>query len=131
MFGWMTIQMSNSLGQNPCLVGSYLVSECLNYTLIITPFTIGDPYTGPNLDTANDCLCSTVTYSILGACGTCQNNTVETWSVWNFNCSASLTHLSVYPLNIPNGTAIPHWAYLDVVTNDMFNAAAAQRDGGQ
>ncbi|OJA18037.1 hypothetical protein AZE42_06791 [Rhizopogon vesiculosus] len=66
---------------------------------------------------------------MFGACGTCQNTTIESWSVWSFNCSTSLTHYSVYPFNIPNGTAIPHWAYLDVVANDMFNAAAAQRDG--
>ncbi|OAX34684.1 hypothetical protein K503DRAFT_774301 [Rhizopogon vinicolor AM-OR11-026] len=122
-FDWM----NNSLGQNPCLVGSYLVSECLNQTLGIGPF-IGSPYTGPTLDTANDCLCSTVTYSMFAACGTCQNTTVESWSVWSFNCSTSLKHYSVYPLNIPNGTAVPQWAYLDV-TNDMFNATAAQQDG--
>jgi len=121
--------MNNSLGQNPCLVGSYLVSECLNYSapfrffvgcsgmtsfliaLTIDPFT-STPYTGPNLDTANDCLCSTVTYSMFGACGICQNNTAErqvissmsfctkclyyrSWSVWSYNCSQSLKHLSV------------------------------------
>ncbi|OJA20555.1 hypothetical protein AZE42_13175 [Rhizopogon vesiculosus] len=130
-FDWM----NNSLGQNPCLVTSYLASECLNDTLTITPITSSGPPMNPNLDPTSydyvsDCLCSTVTYSMYGACHACQNATVETWSVWSFNCSASLTHLSVYPLNIPNGTAIPHWAYLDVVTDDMFNATAAQLDAG-
>ncbi|OAX34707.1 hypothetical protein K503DRAFT_868752 [Rhizopogon vinicolor AM-OR11-026] len=123
-FDWM----NNSLSQNPCLVGSYLASECVNETLGLGPLGPGDNYYF-DLDNANDCLCSTVTYSMFGACTTCQNNTVENWSVWSTGCSTSLTHYSVYPLNIPNGTAIPHWAYLDVVTNDMFNAAAAQRDG--
>ncbi|OJA18118.1 hypothetical protein AZE42_10805 [Rhizopogon vesiculosus] len=94
----------------------------------------GVTYPHPNLDPtslnyANDCLCSTVTYSMFAACEICQNTTIESWSVWSSNCSTNLTHYSEYPFNIPNGTAIPHWAYLDVVTNDMFNAAAAQRDG--
>ncbi|OJA18120.1 hypothetical protein AZE42_10803 [Rhizopogon vesiculosus] len=128
-FDWM----NNSLGQNPCLVASYLTSECLNYTLTIAPVTPGGTPISPNLDptsydNANDCLCSTVTYSVYGACHACQNATVESWSVWSFNCFTSLTHHSVYPLNIPNGTAIPHCAYLDV-TDDMFNTTAAQLDG--
>ncbi|OAX31414.1 hypothetical protein K503DRAFT_806085 [Rhizopogon vinicolor AM-OR11-026] len=66
---------------------------------------------------------------MFAACEICQNTTIENWSVWSSNCSTSLKHYSVYPLNIPNGTAVPNWAYLDVVTNDIFNAAAAQRDG--
>ncbi|OAX31504.1 hypothetical protein K503DRAFT_777517 [Rhizopogon vinicolor AM-OR11-026] len=123
-FDWM----NNSLGQNPCLVASYLVSECLNATLGIDPGPIVRP--GPFIEnTPNDCSCSTVAYSMFSACGTCQNATIDTWNDWTFNCPISLTHYSEYPLNIPNGTAVPHWAYLDVVTNNTFNATAAQQDG--
>ncbi|KIK39236.1 hypothetical protein CY34DRAFT_14524 [Suillus luteus UH-Slu-Lm8-n1] len=34
-----------------------------------------------------------------------------------------------YPTTIPTGTAVPNWAYLDVVSGNIFNATAAQLDG--
>jgi len=121
--------MNNNLGQNPCLVGSYLVSECLpgectpfrffvgcsGMTNFLAALIIGPAYshyTGPDSpDAANDCMCSTVTYSMLGACGICQNVTAErrvissmsfctkclyycSWSVWSYNCSQTLKHFT-------------------------------------
>jgi len=118
--------MNNNLGQNPCLVTAYLASECLGYStpfrffvgcsgmtsflaaVNINPLPANSYYAGPA--GVNDCLCSTVTYSMFGACGICQNATAErrvissmslctkclyycSWSVWSYNCSRK--HLAV------------------------------------
>lgn len=42
----------------------------------------------------------------------------------------SPNYLHRYPDDVPAGTAIPNWAFLDVTTADTFNALAAQADGG-
>lgn len=84
---------------------------------------VGSEYTGPYAAQVNPCQCSTVVYSLVAACGVCQNRTVDTWSSWQFNCSQ--VYVSQYPDQIPSGTAFPAWAYLDVVANDTFNVAGA------
>ncbi|KAJ8584068.1 hypothetical protein M405DRAFT_480981 [Rhizopogon salebrosus TDB-379] len=123
-FNWM----ENTLNQNPCNISSYLVSACLNYTLVIVDvYPPGTMYTGPTADTANDCLCNTVTYSMLSACGACQGSPFENWSDWKVNCT--IPYNMTYPRNIPNDTVVPHWAYLDVVTSNRFNVTAAEQAG--
>lgn len=62
---------------------------------------------------------------MVAACGLCQNRTVEKWSFWQTNCTQVFT---TYPEPIPGGTAIPAWAYLDVVTTDTFNDTLAKAD---
>ncbi|THG99064.1 hypothetical protein EW026_g3210 [Hermanssonia centrifuga] len=96
-FEWMT----NSRGQSPCLIAAYLNSAC-----------ISDPTD------------ATVFYSVIGACAACQDRDNLPWSGWDSNCST--VYNSVWPTNIPTGTAIPAWAYLDVVEPDSFNITAAQ-----
>ncbi|KAJ8588686.1 hypothetical protein M405DRAFT_874248 [Rhizopogon salebrosus TDB-379] len=120
IFNWM----DNTLNQNPCLISSYLASACLSQlgsseitsslaALGVTAASPGAMYPGPSADTANECMCNTVTYSMISACGACQNGTVESWSAYKFNCT--MPYYSTFPMNIPNGTVVPHWAYLDVV----------------
>ncbi|KAG2356136.1 hypothetical protein BDR07DRAFT_1464207 [Suillus spraguei] len=121
-YGWM----NNSLQQTPCLVAAYLDSVCSGGDYSVNSLPSGDHYAPPTASEANNCQCSTVTYSLISACGDCQNATYLTWSSWSYNCTQ--IYLGVYPNNIPSGTAVPNWAYLNVTTNG-FDPVAAQNDG--
>ncbi|KAG1891138.1 hypothetical protein F4604DRAFT_393609 [Suillus subluteus] len=115
--------MDNSLGQGPCVVASYLESVCgaINFA----PLPTGYLYSAPSAATANTCVCNTVTYSMVSACADCQNRTYLDWSSWSSSCSK--LSIREYPNDIPTGTKVPNWAYLNV-TGD-FNAVAAQSNG--
>ncbi|KAJ8590350.1 hypothetical protein M405DRAFT_816399 [Rhizopogon salebrosus TDB-379] len=120
-FDWM----NNSLIQNPCSVASYLVAACEDMAVLVGPLPAGSQYGLKSDDPSSEC--NTVIYSMFSACATCQNGTFQNWSAWSVNCTQ--VHYSTFPLNIPSGTVVPHWAYLDVVTSDKFNATAAQLAG--
>jgi hypothetical protein len=125
VFSWM----NNARGQNPCLVAAYLQGACTGGGFSVNQLPVGTYYGGPNLDEVNGCQCSTVTYSMVSACGVCQNRSIEAWSMWNTNCTVN-TSIDIYPETIPSGTSVPAWAYLDVVTSDFFNLTLAQADVG-
>ncbi|KAF4614942.1 hypothetical protein D9613_002754 [Agrocybe pediades] len=54
--------------------------------------------------------------------------TFPRWSTYKTNCSAVYDEVFLQP--IPPNTKVPHYAYLDVVTSDTFNATLAQAAGG-
>jgi hypothetical protein len=114
---------SNSLGQSPCLVASYLLSTCNGGQYNISALAPGFHYLPPTLNTANPCQCSTVSYSLVAACSDCQSAPYTSWSTWSFNCTN--VYISSFPNGIPSGTAVPGWAYLDVKSNDDFSPSAA------
>ncbi|KAG2041608.1 hypothetical protein BDR03DRAFT_669108 [Suillus americanus] len=118
-FGWM----NNSLGQDPCLVASYLQSACT--PMMAGPLPPGYIYSAPSAATANPCECSTVTYSMLSACADCQNAGYLNWSAWSTSCTQ--TSIREYPMDIPAGTKVPSWAYLNVAGG--FDPVAAQNNG--
>ncbi|KAG8824684.1 hypothetical protein FRC17_009039 [Serendipita sp. 399] len=62
----------------------------------------------------------------MSACGSCQSQQIVPWSSWRRNCPSSLVTIANYPLEIPSGTVVPAWAYLNVTALDRFDAAAAQ-----
>jgi len=62
------------------------------------------------------------------ACTACQNSTVILWSSWEANCDQ--VYVSLYPYDIPPGTAIPRWAYLNVSVANIFDPVLAQSTGG-
>jgi len=119
--------MSNSKGQNPCLVASYLQSACNNGDWSVVDLPPDTHYTGPTLDEVNSCQCSTVTYSMISACGICQNRTAEGWDAWSFNCTSEI-YPEVFLDNIPSGTAVPAWAYLNVTAENVFNPSEAEAE---
>jgi len=121
-YNWMT----NSKGQNPCLVASYLQGACNNGDWGVVELPPGTHYTGPTQDEVNACQCSTVTYSMISACGICQNGTAEGWTTWSTNCST--LYVTQFTDNIPPGTAVPAWAYLNVTIEDEFNPIAAEAE---
>ncbi|KAI0784582.1 hypothetical protein C8Q75DRAFT_810059 [Abortiporus biennis] len=121
------LQMFNSEGQSPCLIASYLNSACLTDPSQAFVFSLpaGFVYRPPTADTATDCQCSSVVYSLLQACSICQGGASAQYSVWNTNCSN--VFLTIFPEDIPADTAVPAWAYLDVSTSDTFNPAVAEQ----
>ncbi|PVF97712.1 hypothetical protein CPB86DRAFT_775143 [Serendipita vermifera] len=63
----------------------------------------------------------------MSACGSCQGQQIVTWSTWRTNCTDSVVSIRSYPRSISTATSVPAWAYLDVVTQDRFNATLAQQ----
>jgi len=51
--------------------------------------------------------------------------TFSSWSTWRGNCADSITSIASYPRAIPGATAVPAWAYINVVAEDRFNATEA------
>ncbi|KAI0812734.1 hypothetical protein BC629DRAFT_961396 [Irpex lacteus] len=121
-YGWMT----NSKWQNPCLVAAYLQSVCDSDPAISGVQTLppGHHYIlrAPN---ASNCTCNTVLYSMLSACTICQAQEYLPWSGWSENCTYKF--VGNYPKPIPQGTAVPAWAYENVTLLDTFNITTAER----
>jgi len=117
---------SNSHGQTPCQVASSLLAICNNGPFPIEPLPDSSLYLGPSLQDANACQCSTVTYSLMSACGACQGQTYLSWSVWSENCP--MVYISSFPEPLPAGVAVPGWAYLNVTEEDNFDQTNAKKD---
>ncbi len=47
----------------------------------------GFHYLGPTVAEADECRCSSVTYSLISACGGCQGRNFVNWTTWSTNCS--------------------------------------------
>ncbi|KAF8228494.1 hypothetical protein L208DRAFT_1403785 [Tricholoma matsutake] len=114
----------NSLGQSPCVVASLLGGVCNQGSFSVPSLQPGLVYVGPPLTATNGCRCSSPFYSLISACALCQSGQFLKWSAYGVNCSTVYT--GVFPLPIPPGTRVPHWAYLDVLASDQFLPAAAQ-----
>lgn len=139
--GWQW--KANSLGQDPCAFGSILQAACRdNGPYSIRPLNGPDDAYGPpkkstDLTTGVNatldffCECDTVTYMIFMACTHCQSGTILSWAVWTADCPAITT--MQYPHRIPQGTAIPRWAFYNILgtpgeTYDDTAAMAIGRD---
>ncbi|KAI5118177.1 hypothetical protein M0805_008418 [Coniferiporia weirii] len=101
---------NNSRGQIPCLVGAYLGGACNNGQYDVSELGHGKYYIGPTAALANPCVCSTVMYAVMSACGACQNaSEVLTWDGWSAECPT--VSIMTFPEDIPKDTAVPGWAY--------------------
>ncbi|KAJ3784053.1 hypothetical protein GGU10DRAFT_37462 [Lentinula aff. detonsa] len=116
----------NSKGQSPCQVAGYLGSVCSGVFAIPAVIPGSQSYS-LSLGLQNNCTCSTVYYSALSACASCQGVAYSTWAEWSTNCST--VFLGLYPNAIPSGTAVPHWAYQAITGSASFNATIAQQAG--
>lgn len=116
----------NSLGQDPCAVVETLEAGCKNlasYTL--PPLEVGTNYVAPQEGTATGCSCNTVTYSLYQACSQCQiPESGITWSFYEKFCTD--VYVARIPLDVPEDTEVPRWAYLDVTEEDDFNLTSAR-----
>ncbi|KAH9939080.1 uncharacterized protein BXZ73DRAFT_99756 [Epithele typhae] len=124
--------MSNSKGQNPCLVVSWLLTPCNSPAdSVVGPLGPEEHYVGPiaTSTSATPCKCNTVYYSMIQACAACQGLSAfsQPWPTWSMNCTDPYAKAVIgqYSLKIPPGTSIPSWAYLDITTSGIFNATAA------
>jgi len=118
----------NSLNQSPCDLTTSLEATCSGRRNPMVPISAGWTYPGPYAGEDDLCQCSTVVYSLVSACAGCQGTTWISWSQWTYNCSSVSPH-STYLFPIPNGTRVPHWAYLDVTLSNSWNASAARIAG--
>ncbi|KAF8521917.1 hypothetical protein BU17DRAFT_64645 [Hysterangium stoloniferum] len=84
----------NENNSSPCLVAAGLMIPCNNGFADLPPIGPGLIYVNP---TPNNCLCSTVVYSLMAACAACQG----------FE------------------SGIVNWAYVNVVTLDEWDSSAA------
>ncbi|KAF9075119.1 hypothetical protein BDP27DRAFT_1443570 [Rhodocollybia butyracea] len=121
-YGWA----NNSLGQDPCTVATFLGGACNGGQYSIPAINSTESYSGPNSTEQNSCRCSTVFYSVLMACAACQGGAPITWSSYAMSCHT--VYVADFNETIPPGTAVQHWAYLNVTLNG-FNATTAQLDG--
>ncbi|KAK0459825.1 uncharacterized protein EV420DRAFT_292184 [Desarmillaria tabescens] len=104
----------NSLNQSTCSIASSLMGACTSSTFTVVPLQEGQIYDGPWEGSDTPCLCSSVYYSLLSACAFCQNRSYASWSSWSTNCTS--VYVSIYLGEIPQNTAVPHWAYQNVTT---------------
>ncbi|KAF9790611.1 hypothetical protein BJ322DRAFT_400690 [Thelephora terrestris] len=107
----------NSLGQDPCTVGSKLGAFCRGLAQYsFPPLNASEWYLPPDTSVSGDvmCDCNTVAYSLSMACISCQNGTVYSWPQWIPQCTT--ISITVYPADVAQGTAVPHWAYVNVTS---------------
>ncbi|KAK0445020.1 uncharacterized protein EV420DRAFT_981383 [Desarmillaria tabescens] len=116
----------NSLKQSPCDIGRALGGVCTtDFTIQALPS--GYHYSGVGAIYTSDCVCNTVYYSLLDVCAACQGGSVSVWNEWDANCT---TTYQTFPENIPDGTAVPHYAYQALLPNGTFDFASAVTDTG-
>ncbi|KAF9469206.1 hypothetical protein BDZ94DRAFT_1303706 [Collybia nuda] len=114
----------NSLKQDPCVIASYLGGACNAAGVTVQPLDPDGVYIGPRKDAANSCRCSSVFYSLISVCSLCQERKYLHWSQYNENCTT--ISVGVFIPDIPSGTSVPHYAYLNVTNSDNFDPEAAQ-----
>lgn len=117
----------NTLSQSPCQMGEALGNVCTDDgDFLIQYLPSGYMYSGLGSTYATNCACNTVYYNVLSACAQCQGGSVDVWDNWSKNCT---TTYSTFPNSIPDGSAIPHWAYLPL-NNGTWDFASAETDNG-
>ncbi|KDQ10212.1 hypothetical protein BOTBODRAFT_500253 [Botryobasidium botryosum FD-172 SS1] len=106
--------MTNTKGQSPCAVASYLLGQCSVTAWDVPAITPDQHYSGPQSPPyANDCLCSSVAYNLMSACGLCQQAPVlASWPTWSTNCTRHVIPQGRWTMSIPSGTSVPAWAYV-------------------
>ncbi|KAI0264830.1 hypothetical protein BGY98DRAFT_939727 [Russula aff. rugulosa BPL654] len=77
----------NSIGQSPCIIAAYMLGTCYGGLYTLPPPPPGDAYGGPTRETSNECECSTVGYSLMSACATCQERDPFSYSEYVINCT--------------------------------------------
>lgn len=121
-FNWA----GNDRHQNICLITAYLRSACLADPTDAYVTKLPGPtyyYVQPNVP--DECTCSMVYYNTISACALCQGGEITPWSGYITNCTKAEVSVGSFPENIPLGTDVPAWAYLDVSFEDQFNLTQA------
>ncbi|KAH9853894.1 hypothetical protein C2E23DRAFT_99930 [Lenzites betulinus] len=122
--------MNNALGQGPCTVSSWLLNPCsgVNGAFIPALMNINEPYRfNVPQGTAAPCTCNTVLFSTMYACAACQGGEayIIPWNEFSVNCTQP--PISSYPEDVPSGTSIPEWAFLDLTDSGTLDLARAEQ----
>ncbi|KAK0500600.1 hypothetical protein EDD18DRAFT_1459340 [Armillaria luteobubalina] len=117
----------NTLSQSPCQIATNLGEVC-DSSFSIPALPSDSVYRGPSGGASRmECRCNTVYYSLLFVCAVCQGGGVTVWPTYNLNCTTKYT---VFPHDVPSDTAVPHWAYLSLLSNGTVDIADAETDTG-
>ncbi|KAH9853901.1 hypothetical protein C2E23DRAFT_100523 [Lenzites betulinus] len=125
--------MDNSLGQSPCVVASYLLSPCSggsgSFVVKLSDPTHFYSYDNPGPNGLVPCVCNTVLYAMLYACAACQGAeaAIKPWGPFSANCTQSVPTINFYPEDVPAGTSVPAWAYLDVTVTGRLDINKAEQ----
>jgi len=124
---------TNSLGQDPCYVVRTLENTCRGIDSYPVPLLRdGGSYEPPRRNIPLDltCECNTVTYSLYMGCIVCQNGIIYGFGTWAGECDDGV-NVTTYPHDIPEGTAIPRWAFNDVTAlpDQTYNDTVAMNIG--
>ncbi|KAF8875099.1 hypothetical protein CPB85DRAFT_550782 [Mucidula mucida] len=118
----------NSLKQSPCQIGEALGNNCTSSgKFFIPPIPEGFHYAGIADTAATNCVCNHVYWSLLSVCAACQGAGISAFPSWSKNCTSQFDS---YPNTIPDGTAVPHYAFLPLFSNGTFDFNAAFADHG-
>ncbi|KIP08751.1 hypothetical protein PHLGIDRAFT_363632 [Phlebiopsis gigantea 11061_1 CR5-6] len=124
-FNWM----DNSRGQNPCLVAAYVQGACQpdgQWTVQSLPNSTVT-YSGPDTDQTSLCTCSSVAWTLCSACAYCQGGALPHWTEWIENCPNSEVSNGQFPVQVPDETSVPLWAYQQA-SGGLFNLTIAQAE---
>ncbi|KAF8523979.1 hypothetical protein JB92DRAFT_1494316 [Gautieria morchelliformis] len=95
----------------------------------VPALTFGQAYKGPKMGVYSPCQCSTMVYSVVSACATCQGapgvDTSCRWTDWKVNCSRNDISVSRFPPSLPSSLTVPAWAYLNVTAGAIWSANAS------
>ncbi|KAF8510658.1 hypothetical protein BU17DRAFT_69944 [Hysterangium stoloniferum] len=92
----------------PFAVAGILQTACTETNFKVLALTPGEKYTGPSPEEANQCWCSTVTYSLYGGCAWCQHG--PSMGVPRPDQISNMT----FPLPVHSHVGIPAWAFLNI-----------------
>ncbi len=134
MISWHCVQTFNSVGQSPCVVAGYMMATCSGgcepFTCLhvrgcglifiaaytIDPLPSGYSYTGGYGSHSSECMCSTIGYSLFGACAVCQGQE-------SLECDA----ITLCPFSIPSSSWIyPFLSWPTYATNCSFISPPSQ-----
>lgn len=120
---------SNSLNQDPCHIAGALDAACQGFSeYVVNMLPPQNVYMAPRKNsTEATCECNTVMYSLFMACTTCQGSQFQSWDTWIANCDQIF--VTQFPSDIPQGTAVPNWAYLNISASGYFDTGLAQDAG--
>ncbi|KAL9715285.1 hypothetical protein Ac2012v2_001947 [Leucoagaricus gongylophorus] len=116
----------NHLNQTPCFVAAVLESDCGKPSRV-DQIPEGTHYLGPTSSNADRCSCNSVTYSLVEACGKCQNRSqLISFNEWTNECPSGQIETQ-FPGSFPSSVEVPYWATLDISeTGGFFNPNAAR-----
>ncbi|KAH9965535.1 hypothetical protein BGW80DRAFT_1344663 [Lactifluus volemus] len=118
----------NSLRQNPCHMAALLLAECSPDGSYLVPALKPNQTYVNTREGAGPCMCNTVTYSLLSACGACQDRDYMDWAGWVYNCT-EIVEPSIYPKPVPNDTCVPDWARLNPEVGGTWDEIGSMEAG--